>query len=291
MDTTLTTRDTAVSDFKYFYYEPSIAAAIVFIVLFGLATLAHLFQMFKTRTWFMLPFVIGAIFETVGYIGRAICATESPGPYSQAPYIVQAVLLLVAPALFAASIYMELARIVHMVEADRALFIRRTWLTKIFVAGDVLSFLMQASGAGLLASRNAQMIDTGNNIVVGGLFVQLIFFGLFVLAAALFHIRTLKAPTPLCLERPWQKHLTGLYIVSTLILIRSVVRVVEYLQGYSGYIMAHEVFLYVFDASVMFIAVVSMNWIHPGEVARYVREQDKVKQNENGAIPMNEASV
>lgn len=58
----------------------------------------------------------------------------------------QSVLLLVAPALFAASIYMELGRIVLMVDGERSLFIRRTWLTKLFVAGDVLSFLMQSSG-------------------------------------------------------------------------------------------------------------------------------------------------
>lgn len=73
-------------------------------------------------------------------------ANENPGPYTLNPYIIQSVLLLVAPALFAASIYMELGRIVLMVEGERALFIRRTWLTKIFVAGDVLSFLMQSSG-------------------------------------------------------------------------------------------------------------------------------------------------
>ena len=69
----------------------------------------------------------------------------------------------------------------------------------------------------------------------------------------------------------------GLYVVSFLILVRSIVRVVEYIQGYSGYIMSHEAFLYVFDAAVMFVAVVSMNWIHPGEVAKYVRELDKGK--------------
>ena len=240
----------------------------------------------------MIPFVIGGIFETIGYAGRAVSAHQSPGPYTLGPYIIQAVLILVAPALFAASIYMELARIVHMVEADRALFIRRTWLTKIFVIGDVFAFLLQASGAGLLSSQNSSMINTGKDIVVAGLFAQLIFFGLFVLAAAIFHIRVMKAPTPLCFERPWQKHLVGLYIVSCLILVRSIVRVVEYIQGYSGYIMSHEVFLYVFDASVMFIAVISMNWIHPGEVARYVRELDKGKgRGSNEAIRMEESAV
>ena len=55
-------------------------------------------------------------------------------------------LLLVAPALFAASIYMELARIVELVDGDEHLFISRRWLTTIFVFGDVVSFLMQGSG-------------------------------------------------------------------------------------------------------------------------------------------------
>jgi hypothetical protein len=84
--------------------------------------------------------------ETIGYIGRILSAQQNPGPYTLSPYIMQSVLLLVAPALFAASIYMELGRIVLMVDGERSLFIRRTWLTKLFVAGDVLSFLMQSSG-------------------------------------------------------------------------------------------------------------------------------------------------
>jgi hypothetical protein len=73
-------------------------------------------------------------------------ATQDYGDYTLGPYIMQSVLLLVAPALFAASIYMELGRIVLMVDGERSLFIRRTWLTKLFVTGDVLSFLMQSSG-------------------------------------------------------------------------------------------------------------------------------------------------
>lgn len=89
----------------------------------------------------------------------------------------QSILLLVAPALFAASIYMLLARIVAMVDGDRLLFIRRTWLTKIFVCGDVLSFLMQASGGGLMSSGGSS-VNLGKTIIVVGLILQIIFFGL-----------------------------------------------------------------------------------------------------------------
>jgi hypothetical protein len=171
MATTLVPREkTAVSDFQYYYYEPSMPAAALFVVLFGLATLLHLFQMIKSRTWFLIPFVIGGIFEAIGYAGRVGSASENPGPYSMGPYIIQAVLILVAPALFAASIYMELARIVHMVDGDSALFIRRTWLTKIFVLGDVFAFFLQAGGAGLLASGSASTVsdisETRSDIMV-----------------------------------------------------------------------------------------------------------------------------
>lgn len=61
----------------------------------------------------------------------------------------QSILLLVAPALFAASIYMELGRIVLLVDGESRCFMRRKWMTKIFVAGDVLSFFLQ--GGGMLA--------------------------------------------------------------------------------------------------------------------------------------------
>jgi hypothetical protein len=41
---------------------------------------------------------------------------------------------------------MELGRIVEVVEGDANLFIRRKFLTAIFVCGDVLSFFMQGAG-------------------------------------------------------------------------------------------------------------------------------------------------
>lgn len=55
-------------------------------------------------------------------------------------------LILVAPPLFAASIYMTLGRVILKLNAEPASLIRVRWLTKIFVAGDVISFLLQCGG-------------------------------------------------------------------------------------------------------------------------------------------------
>ncbi|KAK3073644.1 hypothetical protein LTR53_004603 [Teratosphaeriaceae sp. CCFEE 6253] len=248
--------NSALNGFEYYHYSPSLAAAILFAILFGLSTSLHFAQMLRSRTWFLIPFVIGGILETIGYVGRALSAGQNPGPYTLGPYIIQSLLTLVAPALFAASIYMELGRIVLLIDGEKALFLRRTWMTKIFVSGDIAT------------------INLGQHIVVAGLFVQVIFFGLFVITAALFHLRMTRMPTGRSYELTWwRKHMMSLYVVSVLIFVRSIVRVVEYLQGFNGYVMGHEAFIYIFDALMMLTAVVVMNWIHPGEVARELRAQ------------------
>ena len=78
-------------------------------------------------------------------MARAVACNQTPN-WTLGPYIVQAVLTLVAPALFAARIYMELGRMIVVLGAEKHSMIRIKWMTKIFVAGDVLSFLMQSAG-------------------------------------------------------------------------------------------------------------------------------------------------
>lgn len=48
-------------EFVFYYYTPSTVAAVIFTVLFGLSSLLHFYQLVRTRTWFMIPFLIGAI--------------------------------------------------------------------------------------------------------------------------------------------------------------------------------------------------------------------------------------
>lgn len=116
------------------------------------------------------------------------------------------------------------------------------------------------------------MITIGKAVIIAGLFLQVVFFGLFVVAALLFNVRMRRAVSEKSQAVPWEKHMASLYAVSLLILVRSIVRVVEYLQGYDGYIIKHEVFLYVFDAALMWLAMLVTILIHPSEVARLLRD-------------------
>jgi hypothetical protein len=143
-------------------YHPSLVAAVIFVVLFALTTFLHIFQLIKKRTWYFIPLVIGGLctyrgtgvkgeentdsfwaVETVGFVGRILSKNDI---WALGPFIMQSLLILVAPALFAASIYIILGRVILMVDGERFSLVRQKWLTKTFVAGDVLSFLMQGSG-------------------------------------------------------------------------------------------------------------------------------------------------
>lgn len=83
--------------------------------------------------------------EIIGYINRAIASTQTPD-WTLGPFIAATLTLLLAPALYAASIYMELGRIIRAVDGEHQCIIRLRWLTKIFVTGDVFSFLVQSAG-------------------------------------------------------------------------------------------------------------------------------------------------
>ncbi|KAF9886428.1 hypothetical protein FE257_011460 [Aspergillus nanangensis] len=256
--------DSDFGDWQAYKYDPSMPAAVIFIILFGVASAAHTYHLIRTRTWFFIPLVIGVWFEFVGYIGRAMSSSESPN-WTLGPYIMQSTLLLVAPALFAASIYMELGRIIYLVKGEKLSIIRVSWMTKTFVAGDVLSFLMQASGAGLMVTEARK---TGENVILGGLFVQIIFFGFFLFSAVLFQKRIGRHPTPESADTyiPWRKHLFALHGSSILILIRSIFRVVEYIQGWDGYLLSTEVYIYIFDGLLMWFVAVIFVVIHPSQV-------------------------
>lgn len=55
----LETRET--KEFSLFKYHPSLAAAVIFIVLFAITTGLHGFQAAKRRTYYFIPLIIGGI--------------------------------------------------------------------------------------------------------------------------------------------------------------------------------------------------------------------------------------
>ena len=118
-----------------------------------------------------------------------------------------------------------------------------------------------------MASSTSSTATTGSYIVLAGLLVQIIIFSFFIAVAVVFHRRMktseLKNTTPNLL--PWQRTLLLLYVTSALVLVRNIVRVAEFIEGFNGFIILHEVFLYVFDAVPMLAVSFAFNIWYPSE--------------------------
>jgi hypothetical protein len=44
-----------------YHYDPSMAAAVIFIVAFSLSGIYHTYQVIRLRSWYFIPFVVGSI--------------------------------------------------------------------------------------------------------------------------------------------------------------------------------------------------------------------------------------
>ncbi|PYH87458.1 RTA1 like protein [Aspergillus ellipticus CBS 707.79] len=241
------------SSFVLYRYDPSYAAAVNFTIGFLVAGLGHIWQVIRTGTRFMTPFIIGIAYTEL--VRRSI---RRPIPASSR-----------GPSLLAASVYMVLGRIIRLVDGDARAPIRPSKLTKIFVTGDILSFLLQSGGGSILAqAKSASKMQLGSRVIVIGLFVQIIFFGVFIAVSYTFHRQIRARPTEksVSLPVPWERLIFVLYAVSALIMARSIYRVAEYLQGSWESLQGHEFFIYVFDATLMLLGCLALNAFHPSQV-------------------------
>ncbi|KAK3693198.1 RTA1 like protein-domain-containing protein [Podospora appendiculata] len=252
----------------YYKYAPSLAGNVIYIVLFSIVSIGHVFFMIRSRTWYFIPFVLGCLFEAIGFVGRAIGANETPN-WTLGPFIMQTLLILLGPTLYAASIYMVLARLIRLLDAHQYSLVRTSWLTTIFVSGDVLSFITQGAGGGILSNADTQSRrDLGNNIILAGLGIQVVFFGLFIITTVMFHIRITRKPTQrtYSVTTPWQQFIMALYAASILIMVRSIFRMIEFSAGRNGTLQNNEVYLLVLDSALMLLVAIVFLWYHPSRI-------------------------
>ncbi|PVH73998.1 RTA1-domain-containing protein [Cadophora sp. DSE1049] len=246
-------------------YKPNSTICLAAAILFGGSTLYHIFQMIRKKTWFYTPLVAGAVMMTFGYVARYFSAKD---PNSLMPYIAQSLLIILPPSLYAATLYMIFGRIVLLVNNPKASIIRPTRVTKIFVAGDVVAFLLQSSGGSMMAQES--MADIGQTVMLGGLLVQLLFFGFFLLVSLIFFKRMRSSPArytiPKYGKHTWLALLKLLFVTAGLIILRCIFRAIEFGQGHAGYLASHEVYMYLFDAFPMFVVQALFHVVHAGDV-------------------------
>ncbi|KAJ5086543.1 RTA1 domain protein [Penicillium alfredii] len=271
MDITVSENPDGSIHVEYYSYVPSAPAAWAFVVLFGITTVAHFFMMFPMRAAYFIPLILGGICEAFGYYGRSWSHRK---PDDMKPWIMQELLILCAPPLISATIYMILGRIIRSLQAEHHSMVRTKWLTAIFVLNDIVCFCTQIGGAGVQITGDDRIMKIGQKAVLGGLILSLVVYLLFIATAARFHVRLAREPTPIVRDNPrlrWRRYLVALYVECVAVFLRNLVRAIEYSQGTRGFIADHEAMLYVFDAFLMFLTLLLLLGFHPGLLIKRAR--------------------
>ncbi|KAK6363767.1 hypothetical protein TWF730_001183 [Orbilia blumenaviensis] len=267
---------------SYYHYDPSQAVAIVALVLYGITTFAHFFQYFRYRAWYITVLLLAGIMQTFGYLARLFSARDV---HDRGLYIAQFVLVVLAPVFTAAGDYIVLGRLLERVlpggPQAKALGLPARWITWIFVSSDLISFVMQGVGAAIISANtdgtNPAAQLRGQDIIMAGLAIQIAFFSFFTGATIRFDTKT-RVSHP---NAKWRVLVYCLYLSCTCILIRSIYRIVEFAQGWDGYLMSHEVYFYVLEALPMFPCLVAFNIFHP---SKYLPEPKTTDEDQNIAL-------
>ena len=173
-----------------------------------------------------------------------------------------------APPFIAATMYMTLTRITSAIRGEKSL----RFITGTYVLIDVIAFISQMVGSGLQATNDAQIIDIGSKVVLGGLIFQLVALAAFLMIAIKMRSQLQKESAGI-LRRACKWYFWGLYVSVVALWIRSLVRAIEYAQPLDGTIITNEWFVYVFDAVPMFLILVLLLVPHAGWIIK--REQHK----------------
>jgi len=224
--------------------------------------------------------------EVFGYYARAWASDE---PDKVGPFLLQNLLILAAPPFLAATIYMSLGRVLTALGAQRHSLVKPSWITKIYVIIDFGCIVTQLVGSAILGSGDASAVTTSKTMILSGLIAQLVALSFFVVNC--WHVYRRCASDPFLgsekqdLSFVWQNHFRAIMLVALVMIVRSAVRMAEYLQGSDGFIASHEVFIYVFDAFPMLLVMIVFLVIHPGRLVRDARvELGKYNRASSGSI-------
>ncbi|KIW07972.1 uncharacterized protein PV09_01871 [Verruconis gallopava] len=275
-----------MDDCSIYFYNPSLAAAILFTALYAIPTVFTMHRILNFRTWYFTIVVVGGVFEVAGYALRigSVKNVCDLGLYASSQ-----TLIILAPLLVAAGNYTLLGRLdlaVLPVENSVILGLRPTVLTKIFLGVDIISFVIQAVGSGIASSHGweGNSKDVGVNILLAGLATQLATVIFFLFLLWIFSQRAYFGPHKReGAPDKWEKAFEAVVFSTTMIAARSVYRLIEFALGIDGYPFSNEWPFYVFEATPMLFAItIYCLWFPPGYLPKKRFSELQIEERQNG---------
>ncbi|KAH6614725.1 hypothetical protein B0J18DRAFT_306392 [Chaetomium sp. MPI-SDFR-AT-0129] len=255
-----------------YFYAPNKGAPVFFAIAFALSGAYHTYQTIHYKSWRLTGlYVFCALLFTVGFVIRELGAFDYEDLIK---FIISTCLIYAAPPLLELSNYNVLGRILYYAPYHSPIHPGRVISTFAFI-----SFVIEVlNGNGVAYSANqslaASQQDLGRNLLKTALVLQLVVLALFVLLAATFHRRCLRAG----LRNPnLLNALYTLYASTALLTVRTIFRVAEYWSisqhdfwkpggidvNTLSPALRYEWFFWVFECSLMLVNHVLMNVRHP----------------------------
>ncbi|KZV72934.1 RTA1 like protein [Peniophora sp. CONT] len=266
-----------------FRYTPVEGLSYLFIIVFGLAGIAHTYLGFKYRRRYLVWTAgLCGYLEVLGWIGRLIGAIN-PNSSSLIPYMLNSLFTLFSPTFLLAAIFMLLRDIMQRLGACYSRLNPRLY-GRVFVTCDIVSLWIQGGGGGLSAVKDANLSKIGGYISLVGIIFQLFGLLVFITFAVEYFWRYFKdvplqnKPSEMYYRSEFTRRVrwltTGVAAMTLLILVRSVYRAIELAGGYAGKVAATQWLFVVFDAVMIALAIWVAIILHPGWLLVESEEQN-----------------
>ncbi|KAI0078296.1 RTA1-like protein [Panus rudis PR-1116 ss-1] len=277
------------SDSPY-HYVPTEWICAMFVSLFGLSGLIHLVQALYYRTWWLIPTAcVAAIAEVIGWSARL---WSSKNPLLLDPFLMQISTTIIAPTPLIAANFIILGRLINGLGSCYSRLSSK-WYLIIFTSCDLVALAVQAVGGAQasIAVNDGNDPNEGGHVMLGGIIFQLVAIVMYMLLATEFilrfiHDRPLRysPQNNIGISHGWsaigwrlQFAVASLAFSGICLLIRSIYRTIELVDGWDGPIISTQVYFNVLDGAMIVLAIFTLNIFHPGIVLHglNVTQQDK----------------
>lgn len=297
----------------------SLGGNAVFVALFGLLLVWFIgITVWSKHVYFGVCLTFGTGLEFAGYLARSLAADVDLNNLNK--FLCQFICLTLAPVFIMAGIYYVLGQLVAIYGRQYSR-LPPMWYSYIFIVCDVISLVVQAAGGGMAGTAFSRGEDDapGTYTMVGGISFQVLLMSLFLLLLGLFLRRVwfsgsvsfswanlfamlfntakgkqMKQSQDVNFEpkyaqvrrRPLFGYLPLVIIVSVgFIYVRCIYRLVELAEGWRGYLITHEVYLFVLEATMIFCGCVWYTLFHPAVVCgRDADLSTKAIREKNGEV-------
>ncbi|KAN0065284.1 hypothetical protein ACQY0O_001119 [Thecaphora frezii] len=307
-------------------YDPNTPANVIVGVVYTLLSGLFFFYVWRHRAWWALCLPIGAACSAIGFYIRL---AMDPNNVTTAIYAIMMMFVVISPAAFLAFHYLLYGRWIAAVDPDfgtrtqhddgfqekrerKAAKRRGALLEKseyslmpprlvgrFFIWSDITTFIVQAGAGGMQAAANDNytMAQVGDKLFLAGVTLQGISYLFFtmLITVAMYRMRRLGARRGrlLPINHPIMVMIALFYFSSLCILIRSAYRIVEFAEGYNGYLISHEMYLMLLDSLPLILAIGTWAMCWPTRVLEgcVERVRGDLKSGEDATSQASEGEV